>query len=81
MFIPDRQAGYYEQEELFGSEVHTNFESTRDDVKEAGNCYATGRYTACVFHCMRVLEKGLHALVRELNNTVVVQSGDANARL
>jgi hypothetical protein len=29
------------------------------DVKEAGNCFASGRFTACVFHLMRVLEIGL----------------------
>src|SRR5207253_1328337 len=53
---------------LFGQEVYDNFPSTRNDVAEAGNCFAVNRYTACVFHCMRVLEKGLHALVHDLNN-------------
>jgi hypothetical protein len=67
--LPLSDINYYEQEQLFGLEVFTNFPSTRPDVAEAGNCYATGRYTACVFHCMRVLEKGLHALVRDLNNS------------
>jgi hypothetical protein len=58
---------YFEQEQLFGPEVFNNFPSAHHDVTEAGNCYATGRYTACVFHGMRVIEKGLHALVRDLN--------------
>jgi hypothetical protein len=69
MYLPSEDVKYYEQEQLFGLEVFTNFPSTRPDVAEAGNCYAAGRYTACVFHCMRVLEKGLHALVRDLNNS------------
>lgn len=68
LFLRLSDIKYYEQKQLFGPEVFTNFASTRADVAEAGNCYATGRYTACVFHCMRVLEKGLHALVRDLNN-------------
>lgn len=68
MLIPHEDAKNYEQEELFGAEVRANFESASDDIKEAGNCYAVSRYTACVFHCMRVLEKGLHALVHDLNN-------------
>lgn len=68
MYIPSAEADYYDQPELFGHEVYENFESTRADVREAGNCYAVGRNTACVFHCMRVLEKGLHALVHQLNN-------------
>jgi len=68
MMIPTNDVKYYEQTELFGNLVYINFESTRDDVLEAGNCFATGRYTACVFHCMRVLEKGLHALTYDLRN-------------
>ncbi|HEX8174696.1 MAG TPA: hypothetical protein VF543_06215 [Pyrinomonadaceae bacterium] len=67
IYVPPAQAKYYEQERLFGDLVYNNFESTRRDVAEAGNCLAVGRYTACVFHCMRVLEKGLHALVHDLN--------------
>lgn len=68
MFMPRDQSKDYEQEDLFGKEVTDKFRSTVFDVSEAGNCYATGRYTACVFHCMRVLEKGLHAFVHHLND-------------
>lgn len=68
MFMPPTAAKYYDKRKLFGHKVFMNFKSTRDDVIEAGNCFAVGRYTACVFHCMRVLEKGLHALVHDLNN-------------
>ena len=67
--MPIAYATYYEQGDLFGKKVTEKFSSTVFDVSEAGNCYATGRYTACVFHCMRVLERGLHAFVRHLNNT------------
>jgi hypothetical protein len=68
LMIPANKTKYYDQTELFGNMVYTNFESTRNDVLEVGNCFATGRNTACVFHCMRVLERGLHALVHELNS-------------
>ncbi len=53
-------------EMLFGQGVHDNFPSARQDVNEAGNCYATGRDTACVFHCMRSLEHALRALAKKL---------------
>lgn len=71
-------AGFYNQEQLFGPDVFTNFWSTRNDVTAAGNCYATGNYTACAFHCARVAEKGLHALARQMNNRfgVVISFGD-----
>jgi hypothetical protein len=62
---PDR-AVYFEQAELFGHEVATQFPSTSRDVRSAGNCYASDNSTACVFHCMRVLEKGLYALANHL---------------
>lgn len=71
MFLRPEDVRYYDperQRQLFGPEVFANFPGTHHDVAEAGNCYATGRYTACVFHCMRVLEKGLRALVHEINN-------------
>lgn len=67
MAIPPDDVAKYDQKRLFGPKVNRNFKSTRFDVAEAGNCYAVGRYTACVFHCMRVLEKGLHALVHDIN--------------
>jgi HEPN domain-containing protein len=71
MSLQPEDVRYYDpkrEKQLFGPEVFTNFPSTQHDVGEAGNCYSTGRYTACVFHCMRILEKGLRALVHELNS-------------
>ncbi len=46
----------------FGTEAPNAFPSIIYDAKEAGNCFALGRNTACVFHLMRVLEIGLTAL-------------------
>lgn len=43
-----------------------NYPSARDDIEEACRCYALGRYTACVFHCMAILQCGLYALATEL---------------
>jgi len=67
MFMPQDKVKYYEQERLFGDEVFNQFPSARMDIQEAGNCYAMGRYTACVFHLMRVLEIALKALWVSLN--------------
>src|SRR5439155_6631659 len=53
---------------LFGEQVTTAFPSVAFDVEEAGNCYAFARPTACVFHLMRVMETGLKALGRSLND-------------
>jgi hypothetical protein len=66
MFIPERKVKFYENNSLFGENVQTNFPSAVDDIKEAGSCFATGRATACVFHCMRVVEHGLRSLAKDL---------------
>jgi hypothetical protein len=53
---------YYAQPELFGPQVAERFKGASLDIEEAGSCYAVGRYTACVFHLMRVAEFGLMAI-------------------
>lgn len=65
MYIPADRAERYDQQELFGAEVASVFTSASFDIRESGNCYAAGRYTACVFHLMRVLEIGLLTFARE----------------
>jgi hypothetical protein len=63
---PD-EAKYYEQTQpLFGAEVQDTFPEIQVDVEEAGKCLALGRYTACVFHLMRVMELGVQRFGREL---------------
>lgn len=48
-------------------DVQTNFQSTIYDFTEAAKCYALNRSTACVAHCMRVLEVGLISVGKALN--------------
>lgn len=69
MYLPAKQAEYYDKVDLFGDKVSAKFYSADDDIREAGNCYASGIYTACVFHLMRVLEHGLRALAKRLKVT------------
>ena len=58
---PDR-AHYYSEPIAGWDDVLKKFPSTRFDVEEAGKCFALNRYTASVFHAMRVLEAGLTSL-------------------
>lgn len=62
-----KRSEFYDGKNLFGDEVATNFPSTAFDIVEAGNCLATERSTAVVFHLVRVLEVGLRALGKTLN--------------
>lgn len=59
VLVPGLKAEYCDKEDLFGAKVCSAFPSAVRDIKEAGNCYAVDLDTACVFHLMRVLEKGL----------------------
>jgi hypothetical protein len=45
----------------YGHEAANAFPSSRRDMLHAGCCFACGFDDACVFHLMRVLEKGLGA--------------------
>jgi hypothetical protein len=53
---------YFDADNAFGEQVAKAFPSAEYDIKEAGNCLALSRATACVFHSMRVLEHSLCAL-------------------
>ncbi|SRR6266571_2641879 len=64
-YIPAERARFWGQEKPFGELVYTNFESARADITAAGNCYAIEQWDACIFHMMRVAEKGLRILARE----------------
>jgi hypothetical protein len=52
----------------FSGTVCQRYAVAVDDMQEAAKCFALGRYTACVFHLMRVLEAGVHDLGRIAGN-------------
>lgn len=65
VYIPKDNAEYYNQVDLFG--IAHKFPEANKEITSAGNCYATGNYTACVFHLMRTVEYGLRYIADELN--------------
>ena len=71
MYMPAEQAAFYNQKELFGQDVNAKFPGIQFDIVEAGNCYATGRGTACVFHLMRIMETGVQEFGAKLGVTLV----------
>lgn len=63
LYVPSaRKEAYQQNKPFFGALVAKKFPSASLDVEEAGKCFACGRFTASVMHCMRVLEHGLRAL-------------------
>jgi hypothetical protein len=49
------------------------FPGVKNDVLSAVDCYALQQGTACVFHCMRVLERGFGALADEVGLVFDIQ--------
>ncbi len=55
--LPSGNAEFYNIKESFlGKDIIDKFPNATTDAVEAGNCFAVGRYTACVFHLMRIME-------------------------
>lgn len=69
-YIPPPNDRYFEREKLFGDDVFNAFEDARADIKDAGNAFSVSLYTACIFHLMRVAERGLRRLARNLRVTI-----------
>lgn len=59
---------------IFGGSLDDDPDSLEDAV-EAGKCIALGRYTASVFHLMRLLERFVRALADRIGATVKDTNG------
>jgi hypothetical protein len=68
--VPREGAAYFDQKELLGTAVIDKFPMIQYDMVEAGNCYALGRSTACVFHLMRIMEVGVQQFGNKLGVTL-----------
>jgi hypothetical protein len=66
VFIPADKEKYFENPQHLGQKVYGFFENARQEIKEAGNCFAAALYTACVLHCVRVVEFGMRDMARHL---------------
>jgi hypothetical protein len=77
LFVPPEDAKWFWKFDILGPTVSAAFSLSFDEINremtEAGNCYATGCYTASVFHAMRVLEHGLRLLAQDVGLTYDIQ--------
>lgn len=62
---PDK-AQHYEDPFSEWGKVRDSFPSSMDAIEEMEKCFALGRNTACVFHCIGIMDRGLIALGRHL---------------
>jgi hypothetical protein len=65
LFVPQHRARYYEL--TLQNAVTTGFPMASKELVTAGNSFAVGLYTACVFHSMRAAEIGVRAFGKELD--------------
>ncbi len=68
VYIPLKKLDFYLKVlEIFPKDLIFVFPGVDNDITEACWCYALDRNTACVFHCMGILQRGLHSLAKDLN--------------
>jgi len=67
LIIPANKAVYLDQDIIFDKSVLDKFISISYEIDEAHQCFALDRYSACVFHLMRILEAGLNELAKKFN--------------
>ncbi len=64
--ITDEDSIYYDRMAKWEKVIvkHSNLST---DIDEAGKCLSMGRYTAAVFHLMRIVESGVQSMGKKLN--------------
>jgi hypothetical protein len=58
-FVPVVRAAKLDNIDNDWGDVQAKFPLARDDIRDAVECYALDKHTACIFHLMRVSEYGL----------------------
>lgn len=66
---------YKDTTTVFGQALLAHFPECEEDLAEASKCLALCRYTACVFHLMRAMEKCLYALGNKHGVTIIDKNG------
>lgn len=86
LYVPPDRALYYQQtikadatktkHSLLSDKAKKKFPQSIEDAEEAANCIALGRYTASVFHMMRIMERGVQRLGKKLRVAIPVKEKD-----
>jgi hypothetical protein len=64
-YISPQKVDWYNAPEQFFPASSKAFPSATHDIQEACCSFALERYTACVFHCMGIFQRGLYAFAQE----------------
>jgi hypothetical protein len=77
LFIPLSKAEFYDSP-YFGEEVEKRFSGAVEDMREAGTCFALGRWTGVVHHCMGIVQEGMTELGKDLGCQLDIYLHDWN---
>jgi hypothetical protein len=66
-YLPDNRRKYFYAKNYIPEAIKEAFPKARAEIREAGKCFAFGRFTATVLHCVRAVEIGLRAMARALS--------------
>jgi len=69
--VPANRIDHYRDLPQFGTDVADKFPKAIEDIQESAKCFALGRYTASVFHLMRVMEFAVQQLGKKLSIVLV----------
>lgn len=67
-YIPSERVKYFDSATILSDKAKQAFETAYVELREAGSCYALGRFTGAVLHAMRAAENGVKALSRVLGH-------------
>jgi len=72
VYIPPNRAKYYENPQKDWEQIILRLSNpeTLGDIEEAHKCFALSRYTASVFHLMRIMEKAVQLFGKKLRITL-----------
>jgi hypothetical protein len=81
LYLTEEEATLLQSTEPLGKEVASAFPATVNaELCEASRCLALGRYAACVFHLMHVMEVAVQVFVKKLG-VDIVKSAPAGKRV
>ena len=67
LYLNEEEAKQFQSTQPFGPQVASAFPATvNTELCEASKCLALGRYTACVFHLMHVMEAAVQVFGKKL---------------
>lgn len=80
VIVAPPRAGLLWNKEAFGRDVAIALPALGYDVEEAATCLALRRPTAAVFHCMKIMERGIATLARRAGTANPVATGERQWR-